>query len=75
MSVKKRTASLIAEIDPVELGVALFEAIVGMKRPIGLTAEQAFGQLPIDDQNRVLRASHVAVTMIRDAINSGGAPS
>ncbi len=72
---KKRAISLIAEIDPVEFGVQLFEAVVGIKRPDGLTALQAFSLLPADDQKRVLRAARAASEFMAAAITNGRAPS
>lgn len=62
---------LVAEIDAVDLGVSLFEAVVGIKRPDGLTAEQAFKTLPADDQQRVIRAAKVAIEKVSGAIQSG----
>lgn len=72
---KRKTTALIASIDPVEFGVQLFEAVVGIKRPAGLTAQQAFDLLPADDKPRILRAARVACEYMTDAINSGSKPS
>lgn len=74
-SIKKKTAALVSEIDAIELGVSLFEALVGIKRPAGMTANQAFHTLPSDDQDRVLRAAEVAMKTVVTAINNGAAPS
>ena len=72
---KRKTTALIASIDPVEFGVQLFEAVVGVKRPVGLSAQQAFDLLPPDDKPRVLRAARAACEYMTDAINSGRKPS
>lgn len=72
---KGKTTALISEIDPVELGVQLFEAVVGIRRPDGLTADQAFALLPADDKARVLRASRTACEYLTAAINNGVRPS
>lgn len=71
---KKCTTRLVSEIDPVELGVMLFEAVVGIRRPVGLPAEQAFMQLHQDDQARVLRAAKTAMEFCIAAINRGVEP-
>lgn len=72
---KKRVVALIGEIDAVELGVQLFEAVVGIKRPEGLTAQQAFDLLPSDDKARVLRAARVGSEYVAAAISNGRQPS
>jgi len=68
---RRKTTALIAEVDRVELGVRLFEAVVGMQRPEGLTAQQAFLLLPDADKGRVIRAADAAMQMLTDAINNG----
>ena len=72
---KRKTTALIAAIDPVDFGVKLFEAVVGINRPAGLTAQQAFDMLPSDDKPRILRVARVACEYMTDAINSGIKPS
>jgi hypothetical protein len=72
---KKRMASAVAEIDAIELGVSLFEAVVGIRRPKGLTATEAFKTLPDDDQARVIRAAECAMNYCVNAINRMERPS
>jgi hypothetical protein len=72
---KARTLALVAEVDPSELAVRITEALMGMRRPPGMTAAQALETQSPEFRATVLDAARRAAEYIAECINSGSAPS
>jgi hypothetical protein len=73
--VKAKTTALVAEIDQEELAVRMIEAMMGIPRPVGLTATQTLGVGDPETAAMALRASETAIRYITECINAGRRPS
>lgn len=73
-ALKRKAASFIAEISEAELACRIAEAVLGLKRPPGQTAEQAMDGM--DDAGLAFRhAARVAMDYWRECLNRGSVPS
>ncbi len=58
----------IAEISEAELAVRIGEAMLGMERPAGLTAEQALDTVSDDARDAIRQAARAAMEYWRECI-------
>lgn len=75
MSDIRERAALIAEINESELTARMIEAAASLKRPEGLTAEQALGIADDVVVARYRKAARAAMDYWRECINNGSVPS
>lgn len=73
---KRRTASIVAEIDPCEIGIRFLTAYLGMKPPPECkTAQDAVKCLDQMDQVHLMAASESVLRYIVEQINASKQPS
>ncbi len=70
-----RKMVLAAEIQTAELALRIYEALSGMRRPPGKTAEQAMGDLDEDMQAGLIRAAWAAASYFKEVVNAGSSVS
>lgn len=72
---KKVAMRYVAPISQVELSCRLLEACGRLKRPSGLTAEQAFATMDPEDQEAWTRAAVAALEYFRECIAASNSVS
>jgi hypothetical protein len=70
-----KNPSLIIEMDAAELAVRLCEANYGLKRPAGLTAQQALDAMDDDVRQGWQRSAVVAMEYLSECVSAGKRPS
>jgi hypothetical protein len=60
----------VSEIPAAELACRILEAFHGMKRPVGLTAEQTIAVLDLVDQQMAMRAASAAMGFIAECLGA-----
>jgi hypothetical protein len=61
MKAKAKVSATVAAVSEAELALRLVEAVHGLKRPPGLTAEQAMATMPDETQARWQKAARAAM--------------
>jgi len=74
-AIKKAELRYISVISEAELSCRLYEALTAVKRPEGVTAEQAFQSLPDDIRAMLRRASVAAMDYWRECIQQANSVS
>lgn len=73
--IKAKVLALVAEIDPYELACLIAEAVMGKRRPSGLTAKQALKTQPPETQAVLLDAAERVARYVAECIDAGSRPS
>ena len=72
---KAREMVLAVELDEAELACRILEAIVGYRRPVGMTAEEALATQDEQSRNDVRHAAVAAMRYLTERINAGSSVS
>lgn len=72
---RARQMVLAVELDEAELACRILEAIVGSKRPPGMTAAEALATQTEQSQQDVRRAAVTAIRYFHEQVNAAGSVS